>query len=174
MQKRIAETIPGTATETISKLAKLYNVYIVFGLAETKDDKLYNSQVLLNPDGEIEAVHRKVHLIDWDVASGFTPDNRETVVEIDGIKAGMIICADVQSLNQTKVHFYNLVPYLSIGYWIETKPLFFDFKINQTITIYSWSSLPHTSAGADWFFSPWSSFVPVLPTITFTVGWELF
>jgi len=84
-QRRVAETIPGNATEMIGEMAKLYN-----------------SPVLLNPNGELQAVHRKVRLIDWDVESGFSEGNQETIVEIDGIKAGIIICADVQSYEQTK------------------------------------------------------------------------
>lgn len=101
-QGRIAETIPGPATSTIGVLADSLDIYIVFGMTEIKESKLYNSQVLLNPEGEIEAVHRKVHFFDWDEESGFTKGDQKTIVEIDGIKTGMIICADVQSLWLTK------------------------------------------------------------------------
>ena len=101
-QRSVAETIPGPATLTIGVLADSLDIYIVFGMSEIKESKLYNSQVLLNPQGEIEAVHRKVNFIDWDEESGFTKGNQVTVVEIDGIKTGMIVCADVQSLWLTK------------------------------------------------------------------------
>lgn len=72
----------------------------------------------------------------------------------------------------TEIHFFNVVPYLTIGYWHEFEPIILDFRINQTLAIFSWSSLEHTSSGSDWFFSPWPAFVPVLPTITFTVGYR--
>ncbi|MBN2088114.1 carbon-nitrogen hydrolase family protein [candidate division KSB1 bacterium] len=100
-QRRLAETIPGATTERIGALADSFDIYIVFGLGEIKGEKLYNSQVLLNPDGELEAVHRKSHLVKEDEQSGFAPyprvDENVTVVTIDGIRAGMIICADVSS-----------------------------------------------------------------------------
>lgn len=101
-QRRVAETIPGPATSKIGVLADSLDIYIVFGMSEIKESKLYNSQVLLNPQGEIETVHRKVNFIDWDEESGFTKGNQATIVEIDGIITGMIVCADVQSLWLTK------------------------------------------------------------------------
>ncbi|MBN2413104.1 hypothetical protein JXQ31_15565 [candidate division KSB1 bacterium] len=71
----------------------------------------------------------------------------------------------------TKVHFLNLSPYLTLGYRKQIGRLFYDIRLNQTIFVYSWSSLEHTSPGHDWFFSPWPAFIPVLPTFTFTIGW---
>ena len=100
-QRSIAETIPGPATDSLSELADFYNIYITFGLGELNGDKLYNSQVLINPDGNIEAIHRKFHLIDEDEQSGFDrypqTSSNVTAVEINGITTGMIICADVSS-----------------------------------------------------------------------------
>lgn len=101
-QRRVAETIPGPVTAAIGTLADSLDIYIVFGMSEINESELYNSQVLLNPQGEIEAVHRKVNFIDWDEESGFTKGNQVTIVDIDGIKTGMIVCADVQSLWLTK------------------------------------------------------------------------
>lgn len=105
-QHQLAETIPGGTTDSISVLADLFNVYIAFGIGEVNQNRLYNSQVLLNPEGEIEAVHRKYHLVDEDENSGFsaypkTADN-VSVVNIKGIKVGMIICADVSSAWMTE------------------------------------------------------------------------
>jgi len=100
-QRSLAETIPGPVTDSIRVLADDYDIYIVFGLGELNGDKLYNSQILISPDGEIEAIHRKFHLIDEDEKSGFDPypktTTNVTIVEINGIKTGMIICADVSS-----------------------------------------------------------------------------
>ncbi len=105
-QRQMAETIPGATSEKIGVLADSFDIYIVFGLGEIMGDKLYNSQVLLNPDGELAAVHRKFHLVKEDEQSGFEPypkvDENVTVVNIDGIRAGMIICADVSSYWLTK------------------------------------------------------------------------
>jgi len=71
----------------------------------------------------------------------------------------------------SKVHFFNLCPYLTLGYQKQISRLFYDIRLNQTLFIYSWSSLEHTSPGHDWFLSPWPAFIPILPTFTFTFGW---
>ena len=52
----------------------------------------------------------------------------------------------------TKIHFYNIAPYLTIGYLVELKPILLDIRLNQTIAVYSWSNLEHSSAEMDWFF----------------------
>ena len=79
-----------------------HNIYIVFGMGELVGGKLYNTQVLLAPDRTVQAKHRKIHLIDTDEAEGFTPAVRSaadplslTITDINGIRAAMLICADV-------------------------------------------------------------------------------
>lgn len=105
-QLSVAEPVPGPVTDTISYLADSLNVYVAFGVAEKKDNQLFNSQVLINPHGVIEAVHRKITLTPEDEKSGFTPGNKTaenvTVVTINHIKVGMIICADVSGYWLTK------------------------------------------------------------------------
>jgi len=100
-QFNIAEPIPGAVTDSIGFMAKRFGVHIVFGLGELNKGNLYNSQVCINSDGQIEAVHRKHHLLDEDKESGFMnyPNTKSnvTVFYIKGIKTGMIICADVSS-----------------------------------------------------------------------------
>ncbi|MBN1835993.1 MAG: carbon-nitrogen hydrolase family protein [Spirochaetales bacterium] len=98
----LAEPIPGPAVAQIAVRAASYNIYIAFGMGELDGGKLYNTQVLLAPDGTVQAKHRKVHLIDTDEAGGFTPAVRSaadpfslTITDIDGIRAAMLICADV-------------------------------------------------------------------------------
>ena len=101
-QRSIAETIPGPAVLTFGDIADSLDIYIAFGLPELKSDTLFNSLVLLNPQGEIEGIHRKVHLVAEDIESGFTASNNKTIVYIEGIKTGMIICADVNSFALTE------------------------------------------------------------------------
>ena len=72
----------------------------------------------------------------------------------------------------TKIHFYNVAPYIAIGNMFEINPIILDIRINQTIAIYSWSSLEHSSPGIDWFFSPWPKFLPVMPSLTFSIDYK--
>ncbi len=60
MQQALAETVPGPATDALAPLAKAHNMYIIFGLPELKDDKVYNSAAILMPDGTVES-YQKIH-----------------------------------------------------------------------------------------------------------------
>lgn len=73
----------------------------------------------------------------------------------------------------TQIHFHNISPYLSLGYMRTMNRFLFDIRLNQTVAVYSWSSLDHTRANTDWMLSPWPEFIPVLPTITFTVSYRI-
>lgn len=97
-QRRVAQTVPGPATDSVASLCKAYDIYAVFGLTEQRGEDIYNSQVLIDPEGKIVAVHAKHDFTDWDKLSGFTQGMDTTIVQIDEIKAGMIVCADVNSL----------------------------------------------------------------------------
>ena len=98
-QRSIAETIPGSATDSVAKTAIELGCYIGLGITELYANNLYNSFVLINPSGEIMAIHRKVNITPEDILSGITPapkvDSSVTVININSIKIGMIICADM-------------------------------------------------------------------------------
>lgn len=59
-----AETVPGPSTDIIARHAEAYDMYVIFGLLERLDypatPVLYNSAVLVSPDGFSGAYH-KVH-----------------------------------------------------------------------------------------------------------------
>ncbi len=105
-QELIAEPIPGPAVDEIALVADSLNIYLAFGLTEKRNDTLFNSQILLNPNGEVEAVHRKINLTQDDLSNGIiagpkTEDN-VTLVTINGIRTGLIVCADVSGYWLTK------------------------------------------------------------------------
>ena len=94
--RRIAEAIPGETTRLVSALARENGVYLCFGMMEIHQDELYNAQLLINPQGEIDAVHRKFHLMES--AAIFKPGKIPvTVVDIKGIRTGIIVCSDIQN-----------------------------------------------------------------------------
>ena len=75
---------------------------------------------------------------------------------------------------ETDIHFHSISPYLSLGYMKAKGRFLFDFRLNQTLAVCSWSSLEHSQAAADWMLSPWPEFISVLPTITCTVSYKLY
>lgn len=107
-RKRIlaaAEPIPGPSTRRFSALARKYGVWIVFGMDENRDGRLFNTAVLMNPEGRIAGTYSKVHLQNWMVASGVHHGDGFPVWDIDvngvRVKVGIEICYDVQHPEST-------------------------------------------------------------------------
>ncbi|MCX7921567.1 MAG: carbon-nitrogen hydrolase family protein [Clostridia bacterium] len=101
-----AESISGGETvNAISKAARELSVYIIAGSIPEKDgDKLYNSSLIFNRNGDIIGKHRKVHLFDIDVEGKITfkesdtlaAGSEATVVETEFCKLGVAICYDMR------------------------------------------------------------------------------
>ncbi|MDI2099637.1 nitrilase family protein [Ruicaihuangia caeni] len=73
--------------------ARERDIWVCGGFGELADDTVYNSAVLISPDG-VESVYRKVHL--WNTENNaFTPGNLGfPVVDTPLGRIGMIICYD--------------------------------------------------------------------------------
>ncbi len=78
-----AEPIPGPSTRRFSALARKYGIWIVFGMDENRNGQLYNTAVLMNPQGLIVGTYSKVHLQNWMVASGVQHGDGFPVWDID-------------------------------------------------------------------------------------------
>jgi len=92
--QQLAERIPsGPTTQALLQIASEHNVAIVGGLAERDGSKLFNSSVLVTPDGEAFC-YRKLHLFGYE-KEVFLPGDREPeVFEAFGVKVGIMICFD--------------------------------------------------------------------------------
>ncbi|NHK32720.1 MAG: carbon-nitrogen hydrolase family protein [Asgard group archaeon] len=97
--QEIAETIPGKSTMNLAEIAKKENVYLTFGISDKEGEVIFNSQVIINPKGEIQTVHRKFLSRDETFQAG---KKKVTLTEIMGIKTGIIICFDVRSSQVVK------------------------------------------------------------------------
>jgi N-carbamoylputrescine amidase len=88
--RALAETVPGGPTcEAWMAAARRQSMFIVAGITEAEDERLYNSAVLIGPDGYI-GTYRKNHL--WgDENTIFEPGNLG--VPVFDIGAGRIACA---------------------------------------------------------------------------------
>ena len=94
-----------TTMRMLSNIAKTYEKYIIGGsILEKRDDKLFNTCVCLDKEGEIKAKHSKVHLFDIEVKDGITckesdyisPGNAPTFFTTEFCKIGIGICFDVR------------------------------------------------------------------------------
>lgn len=98
----IAETIPGPATDSVALWGRQNNVFISFGMAEHKGDKLYNSLVVTSPDGRVICTHRKNTLTPEDEKSGYSSMKNSNTLWIKNFHVGLMICADVNGYWLTK------------------------------------------------------------------------
>lgn len=96
----LAETIPGHSTTALEKLAKKTGTYIVFGMPELSEKTqatVYNTSVLVGPDGFI-GKYRKMYLPTHSVFEEkryFRPGYQTAVFETELGKIGLIICYDI-------------------------------------------------------------------------------
>ena len=61
----LAETIPGPSTETLGRVAKELGIVLIASLFEKRARGLYhNTAAVLNPDGAIAGLYRKMHIPD--------------------------------------------------------------------------------------------------------------
>ena len=93
---KLAQSIPGPATDRISKYAKKYDAYIVFGLIEKNPEnpnKPYNAAALCHPNGKVDK-YRKVQ--PWHTGA-FTAGKELPVFETKYGLVGMQICYDLYS-----------------------------------------------------------------------------
>lgn len=90
----IAETIPGPSTEYFGELAKKHNLHIVFSLYERDAHLVYNSAVLLGPDGKLVGKYRKLCLPHAEADKGIAPGKDYPVFDTKFGKVGMMVCYD--------------------------------------------------------------------------------
>jgi predicted amidohydrolase len=93
----LAETIPGPSTHAFAQLALRYGIFIVLGLPESDPatGKLYNSQVMLGPDGLVAGRYRKVHLFGPDLNWAEIGDLGYQAVDTALGRIGLGICCDI-------------------------------------------------------------------------------
>lgn len=95
----VAEPIDGGyTTERMREWAAMTSATLVAGLPERDGDAIYNSAVVVSPDG-VEGVYRKVHLY-YEENTLFTPGNQGftvfecTTKEGEAYNLGVMICFD--------------------------------------------------------------------------------
>ena len=90
----LSEEIPsGPSCEKLIEFARIKKIFMVFGIAERQKDQLFNSAVLIGPDGFI-GKYRKAHLF-FEEKLFFDPgDTGFKVYDIGIARLGIMICFD--------------------------------------------------------------------------------
>jgi predicted amidohydrolase len=101
---KVAQALDGEIVQTFRDLAIRYDVSILLGSIYEKtldDDRLYNTSVLINRQGEVNGIYRKIHMCDaptlgYNESVGIKPGNIPVVADHDIGKLGMSICYDLR------------------------------------------------------------------------------
>jgi predicted amidohydrolase len=89
-----AEVIPGPTTAYFGELALRNNLHIALSLLERDGHLVYNTAVLLGPDGRLIGKYRKVCLPPSEVAAGIAPGKDYPVFDTKFGKVGLMVCYD--------------------------------------------------------------------------------
>lgn len=94
-QERVAEPIPGPTSQRFADLAARYRLWLVPGsLYERDGDRIYNTSVVLSPEGNLVARYRK--LFPWRPYEHTEPGDRLCTFDIPGAgRLGLCICYDL-------------------------------------------------------------------------------
>lgn len=106
-QRGAAETIPGDLTDRLAEKARRHGVYLHAGSfleQERGEPRLFNTSVVFNPDGEIIAKYRKIHLFDvvldgvaaYQESLNVAPGDEIVTFDLDGVTVGLAICYDLR------------------------------------------------------------------------------
>jgi predicted amidohydrolase len=104
---KAAEALSGKTISHFRNLAQKHDLWLSLGGFQESipgSEKIYNSHVLISPEGEIAAVYRKIHLFSVSLPDGSLYDEEKTVAsgqnliyhETPYFKLGLTICYDLR------------------------------------------------------------------------------
>ncbi len=88
-----AEPIPGKYSDKLCNEAVSNNIYICAGLTEKLGNKIYNTAILIDPNGNIILKHHKINLLEVEFEY-YEVGQSLNVVDTEFGKIGVNICAD--------------------------------------------------------------------------------
>lgn len=89
-----AVALDGPEVAAFCHRAAQHRMYIVVGLALLEDGVYHNCALLIDRQGHIAGIHRKLQLPLAEMEMGFTPGDEIAVFETDFARMGMMICWD--------------------------------------------------------------------------------
>lgn len=115
----IAEKSKGESFRHFSAFSKTHNVFLAYGFAEKKGSLLFNSQNLIDDDGNLLKTYRKKHLFDVDEFWA-TPGNEDFFsIKTKWGSLGLGICMDLNFDDFVDFHKKNTDILLFATNWIE-------------------------------------------------------
>jgi N-carbamoylputrescine amidase len=98
----VAESIPGPTTKLWQEEARSGDCYIVGGICEREGNALYNTSVLVGPEGLL-AVYRKLHLFGEERLMFMPGDAGLPVVTLPFGRVGLLTCYDLRFFEAARI-----------------------------------------------------------------------
>ncbi len=95
--RKVAETPTGPTFQALSVIAERHRCWVVCGFAEDAGDVLYNSAMVIAPDGTLVFVYRKLLLYDPDYNWARPGDAGVAILEMGGLRVSVGICMDLNN-----------------------------------------------------------------------------
>lgn len=103
----MAEPIPGETVERMADVARRERIWLHCGSILERaegEPRVFNTSVVLDPDGNIVGRYRKIHLFDIDIdgavsfqeSATVAPGDEIVTVDIGGVTLGLAICYDLR------------------------------------------------------------------------------
>jgi predicted amidohydrolase len=92
----VSEPVPGPTVQRLGQLSARLRAYVVAGVYERADKRVYNTAVLLDRQGRLVGKYRKTHLPREEWENGITPGEAYPVFDTDFGRIGLLICWDLQ------------------------------------------------------------------------------
>lgn len=89
----LAEPLPGARSARLCAIARDKAIVVAAGLTERAGERIYNSALLIDADGRIAAMHRKIAELDF-ARAGYATGSTLGVAETAIGRVGLGICAD--------------------------------------------------------------------------------
>ena len=86
----------GPELQNVADIARESSTALIFGAPEHVESGVANSAFCVGERGKVSAVYRKVQLFGGDESDAFVAGDELLVVELCGVKIGLMICFDVE------------------------------------------------------------------------------
>jgi len=141
-----SESVPGPSTNYLGIFAAYYGIYIVGDVFERVGEAVYNTAVLIDPNGDLVGTFRKTCLPREETDAGVAPGDSYPVFDTDFGRIGMMICWDSQFPLPARMLTLGGAEIIFFPNWGETRECTIARCIeNQVYIVSSTNSLNHDS-----------------------------
>ncbi|MBO3801107.1 MAG: carbon-nitrogen hydrolase family protein [Thermoproteota archaeon] len=89
------EEVSRAILDKVSSFAKENSTFIIFPMVEKRNNRFYNSAILIGKHGEYIGSYDKIHPTIWEIEAGITPGVEVKTFDLDFGKIGFAICFDL-------------------------------------------------------------------------------